>query len=61
MKAILTITVTKKINKKDKKFYEQLLEDGDICGLYESFDPETEGKHKIIFEDEGKRLTKEKQ
>ena len=51
MKAILTITVVKNIEEKDKELYEEFLEDGDIAGLYENFEPETEGNHEIKFED----------
>jgi len=51
MKAILTITVTKEIEKEDKEFFEELILDGDIAGIHENFDPECEGKHEIVFED----------
>lgn len=51
MKAILKITVEKKINKDDQKFYEELLAEGSIISLYENFEPEYEGKHELIFEE----------
>jgi hypothetical protein len=34
MKAILTITVEKKLKDGDKEFYEELLGDGDTAGLW---------------------------
>lgn len=50
MKAILKIVVTRQIDEEDKNFYKELLLDGDISGIYETFDPECEGVHEIIFE-----------
>jgi hypothetical protein len=50
MKAILTITVEKKLKDGDKEFYEELLGDGDTGGLWEEFEPEF-GVHELRFEE----------
>jgi len=51
MKAILTIVVTKQIDEEDKDYYEDMLADGDISGIYENFEPEYTGEHSIIFKE----------